>query len=152
MVSESIKQIQRLVWPLTIGLFASLMLRAQSAIRPVDLDQENRFIIVDRRPGRCLGHPTTVLLRDSPTQGDWLAWIGTYDDILNGRPGWCRFRIKDNLHGWDATYPGVGRLPDGTLVSVTSGHRSKDEERCILCFRLPADGSRARFAHRTGGD
>ena len=46
-----------------------------------------------------------------------MAWVGTYDDILNARPGQYVVRIMDNKKGWDTTYPGVELLPDGTIVS-----------------------------------
>ncbi|MFI3200336.1 MAG: sialidase family protein, partial [Eubacteriales bacterium] len=29
----------------------------------------------------------------SPTHGDWVAWVGTYDDIMNQRPGQYRIRL-----------------------------------------------------------
>ncbi len=32
----------------------------------------------------------------SPTEGDWVAWVGTYQDILEGTEGQYRIRIKDN--------------------------------------------------------
>lgn len=72
----------------------------------------------------------------SPTEGDWVAWVGHYQDLLDGTPGLYRIRIKDNLKGWDTTYPGIELLPDGTFVTTTYGHWEKDEEPYILSVRF----------------
>jgi hypothetical protein len=68
----------------------------------------------------------------SPTEGDWVAWVGSYEDLLEGSPGQYRIRIKDNKKGWDTTYPGIELLPDGTFVTTTYGHWEKGEEPYIL--------------------
>ena len=72
----------------------------------------------------------------SPTQGDWVAWVGTWDDILHGRPGQYRVRIKDNKHRWDTTYPGLELLLDGTIVTTTYGHWDEGEQPYILSARF----------------
>jgi hypothetical protein len=72
----------------------------------------------------------------SPTEGDWIGWVGSYDDIANGRPGQYRVRIKDNHHKWDCAYPGVEVLPDGTIVTTTYGHWTKGEPPYILSVRF----------------
>lgn len=74
--------------------------------------------------------------KDSPTQGDWLAWIGTYDDLVQNKPGQYRVRLKDNHHKWDCAYPGVEVLPDGTLVVTTYGHWDKGQQPYILSVRF----------------
>lgn len=74
--------------------------------------------------------------KDSPTQGDWMAWVGTYQDIVSGKPGQYRVRLKDNLHKWDCAYPGVEVLPDGTFVITTYGHWSQGEQPYILSVRF----------------
>lgn len=56
----------------------------------------------------------------SPTAGDWVVWVGTYDDVVSGRDGQYRVRLKDNLKGSDCAYPGVEVLPDGTFVDRKS--------------------------------
>ena len=33
---------------------------------------------------------------ESPTRGDWVGWVGTYDDIVAGREGQYRVRLMDN--------------------------------------------------------
>lgn len=73
---------------------------------------------------------------ESPTKGDWVAWVGTWDDIRKGLPGQYRVRLKDNKHAWDTAYPGVEILPDGTIVSTTYGHWDEGESPYIRSVRL----------------
>jgi len=73
---------------------------------------------------------------ESPTKGDWVAWVGTYDDIVNNREGQCRIRLMKNHKGADCAYPGVELLPDGTLVTTTYGHWTAGEEPYIVSVRL----------------
>ena len=75
----------------------------------------------------------------SPTEGDWVAWVGTYQELKAGGKGDYRVRIKDNQHQWDCAYPGVEILPDGTIVTTTYGHWDKGEKPYIRTarFKLP---------------
>ncbi len=72
----------------------------------------------------------------SPTEGDWVAWVGNYEDLHKRGKGQYRIRIKDNTMGWDTTYPGVELLPDGTFVATTYGHWEKGESPYILSVRF----------------
>lgn len=83
---------------------------------------------------------------DSPTQGDWVAWVGTWQDLYYGRQGQYRVRIKDNKHRWDTTYPGLEVLPDGTVVTTTYGHWDQGEQPYILCARFTPDELDAKAA------
>lgn len=74
-----------------------------------------------------------------PFEGDWVAWVGTWDDILHGRNGQYSIRLKDNTKGYDTTYPGVEVLPDDTFVVTTYGHWTKGEAPYILSVRLKLD-------------
>ncbi|MBX9653515.1 glycoside hydrolase [bacterium] len=56
---------------------------------------------------------------DSPTRGHFVAWVGTYDDIKNSKPGQYRIKLLHNYAKWDCGYPGVELLPDGTIVATT---------------------------------
>ncbi len=73
---------------------------------------------------------------DSPTQGDWVAWVGTYEDIAQGREGQYRVRLMDNQDKWDCAYPGVEILPDGTFVATTYGHWTQGQPPYIVSVRL----------------
>ena len=74
--------------------------------------------------------------KDSPTWGDWVGWVGTFEDIERGRPGQYRVRLMDNTKDADCAYPGVEVLPDGTFVSVTYGHWTAGEPPYIVAVRL----------------
>ena len=73
---------------------------------------------------------------DTPTFGDWVAWVGTYEDIAKGREGQYRVRLMDNTKGADCAYPPVEILPDDTLVTTTYGHWTKGEAPYIVSVRL----------------
>jgi hypothetical protein len=73
---------------------------------------------------------------ESPTKGDWVAWVGTWEDIVGGREGQYRVRLMDNHKSGDCAYPGVLILPDGTIVTTTYGHWTKGESPYIATVRL----------------
>ncbi len=77
--------------------------------------------------------------RESPTRGDWVAWVGTWQDIVSGGPGQFRVRLMDNHHAWDCAYPGVERLPDGTILTTTYGHWEPDQPPYIVSIRVHPD-------------
>lgn len=72
----------------------------------------------------------------SPTAGDWVGWVGTYEDLVRGNEGQYRLRFKDNTKGSDCAYPALERLNDGTIHAVTYGHWSMGEAPYILGFRF----------------
>lgn len=73
---------------------------------------------------------------ESPTKGDWVAWVGRYEDIVQGREGQYRVRLMDNTKSADCAYPGVEVLPDGTFVTTTYGHWTTNQEPYIVSVRL----------------
>ncbi len=77
--------------------------------------------------------------KQSDYEGDWVAWVGTYQDLVEGNPGQYLVRLKDNHKGYDCAYPGVEVLPDGTLVTTTYGHWDENEQPYILSVRLKLD-------------
>jgi hypothetical protein len=83
---------------------------------------------------------------ESPTKGDWVAWVGKYEDIAAGREGQYRVRLMDNQNAWDCAYPGVEVLADGTLVATTYGHWEKDAQPYIVSVRLKLAELDARAA------
>lgn len=68
----------------------------------------------------------------NPSHGDWVAWVGTWDDLAGQRPGQYRVRLKNNFGNstnaniGDCGYTGVEVLPDGTFVCTTYGHWERD--------------------------
>jgi hypothetical protein len=73
---------------------------------------------------------------ESPTKGDWVGWVGTYDDIVNGREGQYRIRLMDNHKAADCAYPGLELLTDGTFVTTTYGHWIEGESPFIVSVRF----------------
>lgn len=75
----------------------------------------------------------------SPTKGDWVAWVGRYEDIVRGSEGEYRVRLMKNHKAADCAYPGLEVLPDGTFVTTTYGHWTPGEEPYIVCVRFTLD-------------
>ncbi len=73
---------------------------------------------------------------DSPTRGDWVAWVGRYEDIAAGREGQYRVRVAHNTKDADCAYPGVEVLADGTFVLTTYGHWTEGEPPYVISVRL----------------
>jgi hypothetical protein len=73
---------------------------------------------------------------ESPTRGDWVGWVGTYDEIVRGREGQYRVRLMDNTRDADCAYPGVEVLPDGTFVAATYGHWTEGKAPYIVSVRF----------------
>ena len=95
----------------------------------------------DRHTGKFLPDGRLFIsYRDMPKEGrwkgDWVAWVGTWEDLVLGREGQYKIRLKDNKNAWDCAYPGVEVLPDGTIVTTTYGHWEAGEQPYILSVRL----------------
>jgi hypothetical protein len=88
---------------------------------------------------------------ESPTKGDWIAWVGTYEDIRAGREGQYRVRLLKNHKGYDCAYPGVEVLGDGTIVTTTYGHWIKGESPFIVSVRLTLKDLDAKAARKEFG-
>lgn len=96
----------------------------------------------DRHTGKYAGDGQRLFIsfrdttHESPTKGDWVAWVGTYDDLVSGREGQYRVRLMDNHKGTDCAYPGVEVLPGSTIVTTTYGHWQPDQMPYIVSVRL----------------
>jgi thiamine biosynthesis lipoprotein ApbE len=115
----------------------------------------------DRHQGRYAPDGRLVIsFRDmamgSPTYGDWVAWVGRFENLTGeaAESGSYRVRLQDNLGGTDCAYPAVERLPDGTFVLTTYGHWAPGEPPFILSVRFTVEElDAARDAgHRVRGD
>ncbi len=73
---------------------------------------------------------------ETATPGDWVGWVGTYEDIVAGHEGQYRVRLMDNHKSRDCAYPGVEVLPDGTFVTTTYGHWTAGESPYIVSVRF----------------
>ena len=87
---------------------------------------------------------------ESPTKGDWVVWVGTYDDIIQGREGEYRMRLMDNLVENDSSYPGMELLSDGTFVATTYGHWVEGEMPFIMSVRFTLSETDALARRFTG--
>ncbi len=56
---------------------------------------------------------------ESPTRGHFVAWVGTYEDIRDNKPGEYRVKLLHSHAGRDCGYPGMELLPDGTIIATT---------------------------------
>lgn len=91
-----------------------------------------------------------VSLRDmapgSPTRGDWVVWVGAFDDLKRGGVGAYRIRLMDNHHAWDCGYAGLERLADGGFVGVSYGHWTPGESPWVVSVRFSLTESDRRIA------
>jgi hypothetical protein len=96
----------------------------------------------DRHHGVFLpdGRMVVVFRSASPNakdKGGFIAWVGTYDDLRNGRPGQYRVSLLKTFK--DGFYPGLHLLPDGTLVATTYTTYRKEDVGCSIvsiCFKM----------------
>lgn len=72
------------------------------------------------------------------TYGHFVAWVGTYEDIVEGREGQYRVKLL-HCHARDTGYPGLEVLPDGTIVATTYLRYIPDEYHYIVSTRFKMD-------------
>lgn len=110
----------------------------QSWTKPIELPGS---LTGDRHTGRYAPDGRLFIsfrdtTHESPTKGDWVGWVGTYEDIVNGREGQYRVRLMDNHKQADCAYPGLEILPDGTFIATTYGHWVEGEAPFIVSVRF----------------
>lgn len=136
----------------------------------------NSMLIVSRDEGRTWSQPVelpdtltgdrhmpryapdgrlVITLRDvkegSPTYGDFVAWVGTYEDLVNLRPGKYRVRLLENKRNWwDTGYAGLELLPDGTFVSTTYVPLTHGAKPSVVSLRYGLDELDALVAEEFG--
>ncbi|MBR6770015.1 MAG: Ig-like domain-containing protein, partial [Lachnospiraceae bacterium] len=58
--------------------------------------------------------------------GEWVAWVGTYEDIMEQNEGQYRILVDrdyaQNTYSGDTGYTGIVVQPDGTIIMDTYGH------------------------------
>ena len=76
----------------------------------------------------------------SPRRGDWVAWVGSPEDLREGRQGDLRIRLMENHRGTDCAYPALEWTEDGKILAVTYGHWTHGEQPWIAALRIdPAE-------------
>jgi hypothetical protein len=84
------------------------------------------------------GRLVIVFRNASPHARDkagFIAWVGTYDDIRQGRPGQYRVSLLKTVK--DGFYPGIHLLPDDTIVATTyATYRAEDVGCSIVSVRF----------------
>lgn len=55
----------------------------------------------------------------SSTRGHFVAWVGSYADLKNARPGDYRIKMLHSYAGGDCGYPGVSIFPNGEIFALT---------------------------------
>ena len=85
---------------------------------------DGRLVIVFRSR---MGTSPSVPLR-------FVAWVGTYDDIKNGRSGQYDIFLCDSTK--DGFYPGIHLLDDGTIVATTYATLKGDKGCSIVSVRF----------------
>jgi hypothetical protein len=76
---------------------------------------------------------------NSPTKGHFVAWVGTYDDIKNGKSGQYRIKLLHShaARTGDCGYPGVELLADDTVVITTYiKYRPDKKKHSVVSLRL----------------
>jgi len=79
---------------------------------------------------------------ESPTRGDFVVWIGTFNDIIKGQEGLCRVRLlqQHEPRKGDCGYSGLELLPDGTFVATTYvKYKPEDKYNSIIGVRFKLD-------------
>jgi hypothetical protein len=99
---------------------------------------DGRLVVVMRDTGGSYG---------SPTSTHFIAWVGRYEDIVNGRDGGYRVKLLHSYRGGDNGYPGLEYLPDGTLVATTYiKYREGPEKNSVVSTRFTLAETDARAA------
>lgn len=149
--------------------------RAGEALPIVDISGEtNRHAIVAAGTEKIYqGHPTTEMTADgryliafrdqapgSPMRGQYVAWLGTWEDIRKGAPGQCRIHLLKSWSGLrdangkpfggrvgDTGYSGVELLPNGEIVCTTYVKYWPDVRRhSVVSTRFSIEEIDAAFA------
>lgn len=104
--------------PVTFGLSGD---RHQAKYLP-----DGRLIITFRDTGK-----------GSPTRNHFVAWVGTYDDIVKKRPGNFRLKLLHSYKGGDCGYSGIEILPDNSIVATTYIKYEDDSRKnSVVCVRF----------------
>jgi len=76
---------------------------------------------------------------DNDYYGDWVSWVGSFDDLRYGFEGYKKIRIMDNKHPNDAAYTGIEILEDGSILGISYGYWTKNEQPFIVAKNIHID-------------
>ncbi|MCE9556227.1 MAG: glycoside hydrolase [Planctomycetes bacterium] len=89
----------------------------------------------------------------SPTKCHFVAWVGTYEDIRQAKPGQYRVKLLHSHAGCDCGYPGVELLPDGTIVATTYlKYAPGKEKHSVVSTRFRLSETDALLSRQRGGE
>ena len=75
--------------------------------------------------------------------GDWLAWVGTYDQLMNLEDGMYRILLCEdwaaNAKSGDTGYTGIVVQPDGTFIMDSYGHWDKEYSESLPNYNVYND-------------
>ncbi len=75
--------------------------------------------------------------------GDWIAWVGTYDDIMNQDEGQYRILLCEdwaaNAKSGDTGYTGLVVQPDGTYIMDSYGHWDREYSESLPNYNVYND-------------
>jgi len=93
----------------------------------------------------------------SPFAGQYVGWVGTWDDIRAARPGVMRIRLLNHhpngstsWNMWDTGYSGVERLGDGTILCTTYSRAWADERLSSVVATRLRPGELETLTERVG--
>lgn len=96
---------------------------------------------------------------DDPLRGQYMAWVGTWDDLASGEERGYRIHIL-NHHGlenqwpgnpFDTGYSGVELLPDGTIICTTyTRHFDDNRQSSIVSTRFKIEEIDAMVRNNQG--
>ncbi len=72
----------------------------------------------------------------SPSRGSFVAWVGSYDDVRQKKPGQYRVKILNNYAGWDCGYPGVLNTENGIVALTYLKYRPDKNKHSIVASRF----------------
>jgi lysophospholipase L1-like esterase len=90
----------------------------------------------------------------SPSKGHFVAWVGAYEDLVNGKEGQYRIlllrnrRPRHDPRWFDCGYAGLDVLPDGTFVATTYTVHKKGEEPSVVSVRFRLDETDRRVGRK----
>jgi len=97
---------------------------------------DGRLVVVMRDTARDFENG----VRRNPAFGHFVAWVGTFEDILEGRDGQYRIKLLHSHAGSDTGYSGLELLPDGTFVATTYvKYRPGPKKHSVVTTRFRLD-------------